>query len=238
MPVLSFSQTGTLIVLLGEYICNLPALLYISMGQDIGYAVFHFCRCTPTHRPTDIIGRRPVILAGLTFMMIMNLAFGLSQSLSMVLITRCLGTAYPCLRRFGPASDSCSGGLLSGTVAAVHSALGEMTDTTNQSFAIPIFGLMWPLGAIVGFVSRLQIGHGRLTNFSPLIGGTFAHGASKYPFLFGYSVFEENPYFLPCLLSSLLTFFGVLLGFAFLEEVIHLLSIGSMRLYLYIPDSP
>lgn len=150
------------------------------------FAICQLCSIYPWAKMSDAIGRRPVILAGLSFVIMSTLAFGLSKSLAMVLITRCLG------------------GLFSGTVAAVHSALGEMTDTLNRDFAIPIFGLMWPFGAIVG----------------PLIGGILSNGASKYPYLFGYTIFEDNPYFLPCLMSSLLTFIGVLLGSAFLEETL------------------
>ncbi|KAL4065393.1 major facilitator superfamily domain-containing protein [Scleroderma yunnanense] len=156
---------------------------YSGLVESI-FAICQLCSIYPWAKISDVIGRRTVILAGLLSTVVVTLAFGLSKSLEMVLITRCLG------------------GLLSGTVAAVLSALGEMTDSTNQAYAIPIFGLMWPFGAIVG----------------PLIGGTFSHGASKYPHLFGYTIFEENPYFLPCLISSLVTFIGVLLGFIFLEE--------------------
>lgn len=46
-----------------------------------------------THYLADAIGRRPVILAGLSFVIMSTLAFGLSKSLAMVLITRCLGMA-------------------------------------------------------------------------------------------------------------------------------------------------
>lgn len=63
-----------------------------------------------------------------------------------------------------------------------------------------------------------------LKDFRPLIGGILSNGASKYPYLFGYTIFEDNPYFLPCLMSSLLTFIGVLLGSAFLEEVLCLFA--------------
>jgi hypothetical protein len=43
-------------------------------------------------------------------------------------------------------------GLFSGNVAVLHSVLGELTDASNQAIAFPIYGLTWPLGAIIGFV--------------------------------------------------------------------------------------
>ena len=42
------------------------------------------------------------------------------------------------------------GGLFSGNVAVIHSVLGEITDSTNQATAFPLYGLCWPLGAIIG----------------------------------------------------------------------------------------
>jgi hypothetical protein len=34
----------------------------------------------------------------------------------------------------------------------MHSVLGELTDSTNQAIAFPIYGLVWPVGAIIGCV--------------------------------------------------------------------------------------
>ena len=39
-------------------------------------------------------------------------------------------------------------GLPSGRV--IHSTLGELTDETNQAVIIPIYGVVWPLGSIIG----------------------------------------------------------------------------------------
>ena len=38
----------------------------------------------------------------------------------------------------------------------MHSALGELTDHTNQAIAFPIYGLAWPLGSTIGFVFHPQ----------------------------------------------------------------------------------
>lgn len=41
-------------------------------------------------------------------------------------------------------------GLFSGNVAVMHSVLAEITDSSNQAVAYPIYGLCWPLGVIIG----------------------------------------------------------------------------------------
>jgi len=48
---------------------------------------------------------------------------------------------------------SAQAGLFSGNVAVIPSVLCEITDSSNQALAFPIFGLFWPIGAIVGYVS-------------------------------------------------------------------------------------
>lgn len=34
----------------------------------------------------------------------------------------------------------------------MHSALGELTNPSNQALAYPIYGMCWPLGVIIGWV--------------------------------------------------------------------------------------
>ncbi|KAI6150969.1 major facilitator superfamily domain-containing protein [Pisolithus tinctorius] len=150
------------------------------------FALSQLCSIYLWAKLSDIIGRKPVILAGTLGTATTTLAFGLSKSLTGILFARCVG------------------GLFSGNIAVIHSVVGEITDSTNQAMAIPIYALMWPIGSVVG----------------PLIGGTFSHAASKYPNLLGYAVFEKYPYFFPCLVSAIIAFVGVLLGFVFLEETL------------------
>lgn len=49
-------------------------------------------------------------------------------------------------------ADMFTGGLSSGNVAVIHSVLGEITDASNQAAVFPIYGMIWPVGTIVGFV--------------------------------------------------------------------------------------
>lgn len=54
-----------------------------------------------------------------------------------------------------------------------------------------------------------------------LIGGNLSHPADKYPNLFGHiSLFRERPYFLPCLVSALITFAAMICVAVFLEETV------------------
>ena len=44
-------------------------------------------------------------------------------------------------------------GAFAAATGVVHSVLGDITDTTNQATAFPIYGLIWPLGATIGYVA-------------------------------------------------------------------------------------
>ncbi|KIJ60217.1 hypothetical protein HYDPIDRAFT_99245 [Hydnomerulius pinastri MD-312] len=137
-------------------------------------------------RISDAVGRRPAVLAGALGIAASSVMFGFSGSLTTVLLTRCLG------------------GLSSGNIAVVNSAVAEITNSANQAIVIPIYGLSWPIGSTIG----------------PLIGGTFAHAATRYPRCFGWGFFEEHPYFLPCAISAMLALAGVAMGVTFIEETL------------------
>jgi MFS family permease len=156
-------------------------------------------------RLSDVIGRRPVILAGILGIAATTLTFGLSKSLAAVLTTRCIG------------------GLFSGNIAVIHSMLGEITDASNQAAVFPIYGLIYPLGTIVG----------------PLIGGSFSHPADKYPQFFDYQFWRKYPYFLPCLIAAIIAIIGVALGYTFLGEVTYHLTptLHCPADHLYYADS-
>ncbi|KAJ8592806.1 MFS general substrate transporter [Rhizopogon salebrosus TDB-379] len=150
------------------------------------FAISQLCSIYQWAKLSDVIGRRPVVFMGILGVAATTMMFGLSKSLASVLLARCLG------------------GLFSGNIAVIHSVLGEITDSTNQVTAFPIYGLTWPLGSIIG----------------PLIGGSFSHPATKYPDIFGYQILKDYPYVLPCFISSVIAIIGVILGFVFLEETL------------------
>ncbi|KAG2360854.1 major facilitator superfamily domain-containing protein [Suillus spraguei] len=158
---------------------------YSGLVESV-FAISQLCSIYQWAKLSDVVGRRPVVFVGIIGLAITTLMFGLSKSLASVLVVRCLG------------------GLFSGTIAVVHSVLGEITDSTNQMTALPIYGLAWPVGSIIG----------------PLIGGTFSHPASKYPEILGYQFLKDYPYFLPCFIAFVFAGIGVSLGFVFLEETL------------------
>ncbi|THH06753.1 hypothetical protein EW145_g3866 [Phellinidium pouzarii] len=120
---------------------------------------------------SDRTGRKPVVLLGTIGIAFSTILLGFSRTFAGMLIARSLA------------------GLFSGNVAVMHSVLGELTDSTNQALAYPIYGLCWPIGVIIG----------------PLIGGVFSDAAQKYPKWFGTALFEAYPYLLPCLVVAVTT---------------------------------
>jgi MFS family permease len=126
-----------------------------------------------------------VLLAGTIGGGIAGLLFGWSKTLPMLLFARCLA------------------GVFSGTLTVGNTVLGDITDSSNQSIAFPIYGLVWPLGAIIG----------------PLLGGSFANPATQWPTVFTGTFWQEYPYFLPGAIACLVSIIAVVVGWVTLKEV-------------------
>jgi MFS family permease len=83
--------------------------------------------------------------------------------------------------------------------------LGEITDSSNQGEAFSMFGFMFGLGSLI----------------APTLGGLLADPVGKYPQLFGHiTLLREYPYLLPCVVSSLFSLFGLVMGILYLEETL------------------
>jgi len=95
-------------------------------------------------------------------------------------------------------------GFFAGNIAVVQSVLGEISDASNLAITFPLYAMIWPLGATLG----------------PLLGGTFSDPATKYPQLFDYPFFRENPYFFPCGIASVISCIGATVGYFILEETL------------------
>ncbi|KAI8853718.1 major facilitator superfamily domain-containing protein, partial [Chytridium lagenaria] len=94
-------------------------------------------------------------------------------------------------------------GFLNGNIGVAKCVMGEITDSTNQAKGFSMFGLMWSIGMICG----------------PVLGGFLSNPVTNFPSLFGKCVFlKENPYFLPCLISAIISMIGFVVGFFFFEE--------------------
>ncbi|TRM57401.1 major facilitator superfamily domain-containing protein [Schizophyllum amplum] len=81
---------------------------------------------------SDRLGRKIVALIGIVGAMVSVAAFGLSRSLPMMILTRCIA------------------GAMNGNVAIVKSMMAEMTDETNQARAYSLMPVAWAFGATIG----------------------------------------------------------------------------------------
>ncbi|KDQ14669.1 hypothetical protein BOTBODRAFT_55194 [Botryobasidium botryosum FD-172 SS1] len=107
---------------------------------------------------SDRIGRKPVLLMGLTGVALSSFCFGLSNSLITALIARSLA------------------GALSGNSAIIQSMIGELTDETNVGQAAPLTGICWSLGCIIGPLIGGTFSH-PATRYPDLFGDfAFLHG--------------------------------------------------------------
>ncbi|KAJ2359038.1 hypothetical protein IWW50_000120 [Coemansia erecta] len=83
-------------------------------------------------RLSDRIGRRPVLMIGLSGYLVSFLLFGVSRSFYWALAARCIN------------------GLLAGNVAVIKSVFAEISDDTNRPRMMALLPLMWNIGTIGG----------------------------------------------------------------------------------------
>ncbi|KAG9315285.1 MFS general substrate transporter [Chiua virens] len=121
------------------FINQLIGELGITGGDDrkIGYyaglieSLFFATQALTTwkwSRLSDFIGRRPVVLVGLLGLSMSNLAFGLSRTFPMLIISRCIA------------------GLLNGNIGVMKSMVGEITDDTNIAQVVGIIPAIFMAG--------------------------------------------------------------------------------------------
>ena len=93
----------------------------------------------------DRIGRKPVILGGITGLGISIASFGMSKSLAAMILSRCIG------------------GALGGAWACAKIMVGEMTDRSNQGMAFQLLMVSWTSTSCIhthgsdGVLKRLRI---------------------------------------------------------------------------------
>ncbi|KAF9480005.1 major facilitator superfamily multidrug-resistance, DHA1 sub-family [Pholiota conissans] len=96
-------------------------------------------------------------------------------------------------------------GALNGNIGVIKSMMAEMTDATNISKAYAYMPIAWSTGGTLG----------------PIIGGSLARPAERFPSLFGNNEFlKEYPYFLPCAVPATFSLLAWLVTFLFLKETV------------------
>ncbi|KAF5361313.1 hypothetical protein D9758_010294 [Tetrapyrgos nigripes] len=88
-------------------------------------------------------------------------------------------------------------GAFAGSVGVARGSVPLITNARNEARAYAILGFCWGFGGILG----------------PIIGGSLESPAEKWPRIFGkVELFMKLPYLLPCVVASLIPFFGALLA--------------------------
>ncbi|KAF8150888.1 member of major facilitator superfamily multidrug-resistance, DHA1 sub-family [Crassisporium funariophilum] len=96
-------------------------------------------------------------------------------------------------------------GALNGNIGVIKSMMAEMTDTTNISKAYAYMPIAWSTGGTLG----------------PIIGGSLARPAERFPHLFGQNEFLiKYPYFLPCAVPATFSLVAWVVTFLFLKETV------------------
>ncbi|WVQ71733.1 hypothetical protein IAR50_001274 [Cryptococcus sp. DSM 104548] len=146
------------------------------------FTVYHWATLS------DKIGRKPVLLLGLTGVAISGSLFGLAKSFWAMIVFRCLS------------------GALNGNVAiakVIKAAIGDITDDSNSTEAFAMYGLTWIVGTMIGNAMGGTLSH-PFERFPKWFGSM--------------PLFEEYPYLLPCLVAAGLTVVGILFCLVFYHE--------------------
>ncbi|WVQ87383.1 hypothetical protein IAS59_001107 [Cryptococcus gattii] len=121
------------------------------------FTVYHWAQLS------DRIGRKPVLLLGLTGVTISGSLFGLSSSFWMMILFRSLS------------------GALNGNVAVVKAAIGDITDESNSTEAFAMYGLTWTVGSMIGNAMGGLLSH-PFERFPEWFGSVYLF--QSYPYLF------------------------------------------------------
>ncbi|PPQ81483.1 hypothetical protein CVT24_000729 [Panaeolus cyanescens] len=161
----------------GYYVGIMQSLFFLTQA----FTVLHWSRFS------DRVGRKPIILIGLSGLSISMYCFGLSRTYWGAVFSRALN------------------GALNGNIGVIKSIVAEITDSTNISRAYAYQPISWSTGSALG----------------PMIGGSLARPAERFPHLFGNNEFlKKYPYFLPCAVPATFSAIAWIVTFIFLKETV------------------
>ncbi|PFH51069.1 hypothetical protein AMATHDRAFT_143443 [Amanita thiersii Skay4041] len=98
----------------------------------------------------------------------------------------------------------CLCGLLNGNVGVMKSVMGEITDSTNRADGFAMIPVIYALGVTV----------------APMIGGSLSRPHERFPETFTSRFWRDYPYFLPCVVSASVSFFGFIITLILLKETV------------------
>ncbi|KAF8326380.1 major facilitator superfamily domain-containing protein [Cantharellus anzutake] len=152
-------------------ISNSPEQLARWSGLIFGcYALAQFLFVYVWGALSDRVGRRPIIMACLTICTVSTVVFGVVEKYWQMLLSRTIS------------------GISYGDVPVIRSAMGDVTDSTNQARAFSFIPLCWTIGSTI----------------APLIGGFLSHPERRFPDRFKNSqYFLDHPYALPCFVAAI-----------------------------------
>lgn len=162
---------------------------------------------------SDKKGRRPVLIVSVVGSIVSTLILGLSPNYYVALTSRAIGGITDC--RFKQKTWISN---FTATFGVGLAYISDITDASNKARGFSIIALGWGVGSILG----------------PAIGGFFSQPAEKYKRIFSSTgknllfanvspkgIFARFPYLLPCIITSIVLTFSLILILAFLKESLH-----------------
>ncbi|EGF99005.1 uncharacterized protein MELLADRAFT_94938 [Melampsora larici-populina 98AG31] len=146
---------------------------------------------------SDRIGRKPVILCGLSGAIMSTIIFGFSHSFAQMLLARGLG---------GILNDTSS--VIKSLPLVSQQMMAEMTTPENQALGFSFLPLSFAMGSTIG----------------PLIGGYLSQPAERFPnsWFARTHFWHDFPWVLPCFVASIVPLVSCVLGYVYLEETLPL----------------
>lgn len=106
----------------------------IDPGQESTFFLAQTLFVLQWGRLSDKIGRKPVVLIGISGLALSMLCFGLSRSFPAIVASRSLA------------------GLLNGNAGVLKAMMGEITDETNAAQGFSFIPMVWVAGSTLAYV--------------------------------------------------------------------------------------